>query len=106
MTVTADTDKSGNVERVSISSQPATMLDELAIRAGMLREVCPSDAVVGFVCPEKFRLHIYLRRSEDMTRIETVSRSLSGGTFRGAHRSQAWRHSILHRVPPRPLEDS
>jgi hypothetical protein len=86
MTVTADTDESGNVERISISSQPTTVSDELAKRAGVLFEVHRSDAVIGVECHRTFNLDISLRRSERVTRMDMVLPSGSGGTFHGVHR--------------------
>jgi hypothetical protein len=103
MTVTADTDESGNVARISISSQLTTMSDELANRAGMLREVCQSDAMLGFVYRGKFHLHIFLRQSEDVTRMDMALPSLSGGKFHSVHQGQVWRHSFHHRVPSPPF---
>jgi hypothetical protein len=100
MTVTVDTDDSGNVERIPISSQPTTMSDELANRAGRLREVRPSDAVIGFEYRGKLYLRTYRRSSEGVTRMETVLPSLSGGTCHSVHRGQAGRHSF--RRPPFP----
>jgi|SRR6516165_7474554 hypothetical protein len=103
MTVTADTDEPGNVERISISPQPITMSNELANLAGNLREVYPSDAVIGLACRGKFHRHISRDRSDDVTRMERVLPSLSGWKFRSVDRGRAWRHSLHHRGPPGPF---
>jgi hypothetical protein len=103
MTVTAVTDESANVERISSSSQPTTVSDEPANRAGMMREVRPSGAVIVLDYRGKFHLHIYLRRSEDGIRMETALPALSGGKFHCVHRYQAWHRSFRHRLPPPPF---
>jgi len=103
MTVTTDTDRSGNIERISITSQATTVPEELANCTGMLREVCPFVTVIDFERRWKFPLHIYRRRSEDETQMEMVITSLSGEKFHGVHRGHGWRHSFRHRVPPPPF---
>jgi hypothetical protein len=98
MGVRADTDGLANVEPISTSSQSTVVSDELAKLTGMLREFCPPDAVIGFEFDGRLHLHIYLRRSEDVTKMETVLPSLFGGIFHNVQRGQAGRRSFLHRV--------
>ena len=97
MSAGADADVLSNVERISISSQPTAVSDELARLTGMLREVCPRDAAIGFEYDGKLHLHVYVRRSEDVTRVETILPSLSGGIFHSVHRGKG-RQSFQHRV--------
>ena len=98
MSVRADTDASDNVERISIPSQSTAVSDELAKLTGMLREICPPDAVIGFEYDGRLRLHIHLRRSEDVTKLETVLPTLFGGIFHSVQRGQVGRHTFLHRL--------
>jgi hypothetical protein len=104
MTVTANTDEpASKVERISTSSQPITVSDEPANRAGMMHEVRPFDAVIILEYRAKFHVQIYPRRSENVTRMEMVLPPLSDGKFHNVHRDQARRRSFRHRLPPSPF---
>lgn len=97
MSVRAESDGADNVERIPIPSQLTTISDELAKLTGMLRKVCPSDAEIGFEYDGRLHLHVYLRRCEDVTSVETILPVLSGGTFHSVNRGQG-RRTFRHRV--------
>ena len=64
----------------------------------ILREICPSDANIGFEFDGKLHLNVQLRRFEDVTRVETALPSLCGMIFHDIRHGQVGRHSFLHRV--------
>jgi hypothetical protein len=94
----ANTEGLANVERISVPPKTTPVADELAKLTGLLREVCPSDAAIGFQYDGRLHLHIHLRRSEDVTKLEAILPTMCGGFFHDVHRGQVGRHSFLHRV--------
>ncbi len=72
--------------------------DELGRLTSMLREVCPTEAVISFDYNGALHLHVDVRLIEDVTKIEALLPSLCGGIFHSAQRRMTARHSFFRRV--------
>ena len=97
MSANVNADEPANVERIAVPSH-SLVTDELEKLTAMLREVCPRDAMITFEYDGRLRLHIQLRRSEDVTKMEAILPTLFGGIFHAVQRGQVGRGSFLHRV--------
>ena len=93
----ASRDESLNVEH--IVPTPSTFIsDQLPKMSAMLKQACPSDAVIRFEYDGQLRVHIDVRRFEDMAQVESMLPSLCGGIFGDVQRGLAKHHSFFHRV--------
>jgi hypothetical protein len=93
-----DAEATTKVERISVPTKATPVSDELSKLTAMLRGICPADALIAFEFDGKLHLHIYLRRFEDVTRLEVALPTLCGGIFHDVQHGQVGRHSFLHRV--------
>src|SRR5687768_481234 len=98
MNMVEDSYKSADVQPIRTPQRTMVISDELARLTGILREVCPPDGVITFGYDGALRLHIDVRRVEDVARIEALLPSLCGGIFHGVQRGLAARHSFFHRI--------
>ena len=87
----------GNIESIPIPSKSGVS-DELGRLLGILRGLCPRRAVILFEYDGALRVHIDIRRLEDVPVVETFLPSLCGGIFRDAQRGLSAKHSFFHRI--------
>jgi len=64
----------------------------------MLAALFPADSIIRFDFDGMLRVHLDVRRFEEMTTIEAQLPTVCGGIFRDVHRSMAQKHSFFHRV--------
>lgn len=72
--------------------------EELTRILGMLREVCPNDAVISFDFDGDLHVHIDVRRREEVTLLEALLPTLGGGLFHSLSRGATPHHPFFHRV--------
>lgn len=98
MSVETVADGTANVESMFANSQATPVSDELGRLRKMLLELGPCDAIIKFEFDGRLRLHIDVRRVEDVAMLEAVLPSLSGGIFHDVQRGMAGHNSFRHRV--------
>lgn len=90
--------QTGNVQQIFGVAQSTPVTDELRKLACALKPHCPCDTIITFEFEEKLRLHVDLRRFEDMTTIEALLPTICGGIFGNVRRGNAVGHPFFHRV--------
>jgi hypothetical protein len=87
-----------NVEPIFGTPGSTPVSDELQKLTAMLASVCPKESVITFEYNGKLRLHIDIRRFEEMTTIEALLPTICGGIFCNVQRGMAEKHSFFHRL--------
>ena len=90
--------ESGNVESMFAETQATPVTDELAKLRNVLVEHFPRDALIKFEFDGRLRVHVDVRRFEEVAVVEALLPSLSGGIYRDLQRSMTGHNSFLHRV--------
>lgn len=90
--------KAGNVEHIYGSADSTPVSDELNRLTAMLAPLCPRDSNIRFDFNGKLRVHIDVRRFEEMTTMEGLLPTLFGGIFEEVQRGMAEKHSFFHRL--------
>jgi hypothetical protein len=88
----------GNVEQLFGFPAGAPVSDELQKLTDMLAPFCPKDRVIRFEFDGKLKLHIDVRRFEDMAALEALLPALWGGIFDDVQRGITDKHSFFHRL--------
>ena len=87
-----------NVEQLFGFPDTTPVSDELRKLTDMLVPFCPKDCVIRFEFDGKLRLHIDVRRFEDMAALEALLPAMWGGIFDEVQRSITNKHSFFHRL--------
>ena len=93
-----DDKKSANIQPIRATQRTMVISEELGKLTSILHEICPPDGVISFEYDGALRLHIDVRRLEDVAKLEALLPSLCGGIFHGVQRGLTTRHSFFHRV--------
>ena len=98
--MTADTPAgdAANVESMFAEDQATPISDELDKLRSVLIEHFPRDALIRFEFDGRLRVHVDVRRFEDVAVVEAVLPSLCGGIFHGLQRTMSRHNSFVHRV--------
>jgi hypothetical protein len=87
-----------NVEQLFGLPDPAPVSDELQKLTDMLAPLCPKDCIIRFEFDGKLRLHIDVRRFEEIAALEALLPAMWGGIFYDVQRGIAEKHSFFHRL--------
>jgi hypothetical protein len=87
-----------SVEPIFGSPETTPVSDELRKLTAMLAPLCPRDSKISFEFNGKLRLHVDVRRFEEMTTMESLLPIIAGGIFSEVQRGNAEKHSFFHRV--------
>jgi hypothetical protein len=87
-----------NVEHLFGSPDLTPVTDELQKITKMLQVLCPKESVIRFYFDGRLRVHIDLRRVEELTMVEALLPTACGGIFQNVQRGMAEKHSFFHRV--------
>lgn len=74
------------------------VIDELNRMLEVVRGACPEDSFISFSFDGQFRLHVDVRRREDVTLVEAILPTLDHGLFYGLSRADTPQHKFYHRV--------
>ena len=85
-------------ETGSLPARPMLVSGELGRVMAKLRDSCPRETILTFEYDGTLRVHIDVRRVEDVTQIETLLPSMCGGIFSDAQRRLSANHSFFHRL--------
>ena len=88
----------GNVEQIYCSTESTPVSDELQKLTAMLAPLCPRESGIKFDFDGRLRVHIDVRRFEEMTTLEALLPTVCGGIFHEVQRGMAGKHSFFHRV--------
>ncbi|MCL6729172.1 hypothetical protein [Sphingomonas hankyongi] len=94
----AETGAAANVEQIFGSPESTPVADELQKLTSMLEALCPKDSIIRFEFDGQLRLHVDVRRFEEMTTLEALLPTACGGIFHGVQRGVAQKHSFFHRL--------
>lgn len=89
---------SGNVEQIYCSTESTPVSDELQKLTAMLAPLCPRESGIKFDFDGRLRVHIDVRRFEEMTALEALLPTVCGGAFHDVQRGLAEKHSFFHRL--------
>ena len=90
---------SQNVEPIFGSGDSTPVTDELQRLSAMIAPLCPGDSVIRFDFDCRLlRLHVDVRRFEEMTTLEALLPTICGGIFSDVQRGVADKHSFFHRL--------
>lgn len=98
MTAAVQVNSGPNVERMFGVADSAPVCDALRKLTSMLASTCPKDSVAKFEFDGMLRLHLDVRRYEDMTTAEVLLPTMCGGIFTDVQRGVADKHSFFHRL--------
>jgi len=98
MTTGHAVDQQADIELFPRGTRSMGVSEDLAHLRRTLIEVCPDEAVVTFEYDGTLRVHIDVRRVEDITQIETILPALCGGIFLQPQRRMSANHSFFHRL--------
>ncbi|HYX46312.1 MAG TPA: hypothetical protein VE820_05780 [Sphingomicrobium sp.] len=90
--------KAENIEHIHCPGDSTPVSDELRKLASMLVPLCPRDSSIRFDFDGSLRVHIDVRRFEEMTTLESLLPMLFGGIFHDVQRGMAEKHSFFHRL--------
>lgn len=90
--------KASRVARMPRQPRSNVVSDELNMISASLREACPPEANISFHFDGKLRVHIDVRKLEDVTRVEMILPTFGASMFHDIYRGQAPHHSFFHRV--------
>ncbi|MFC7535981.1 hypothetical protein ACFQPG_01205 [Sphingomonas sp. GCM10030256] len=93
-----ETGEPANVESMFAEAQATPVTDELEKLRSVLVEQLPRDALIKFEFDGKLRVHLDVRRFEDVAHVEALLPSLAGGIYRDLQRGLSRHNSFLHRV--------
>lgn len=77
---------------------PTPLTDELNRILNSVRDACPKGSIINFSFDGHLRIHIDVRRLEDVTLIEAVLPNIEPNLFYGWSRTATPHHSFFHRV--------
>lgn len=86
------------VEAIFRSPESTPVSDELERLTGMLATFCPKDTSIKFDFDGTLRVHIDVRRFEEMTTLEALLSTNFGGIFQDVQRGTSEKHSFFHRL--------
>jgi hypothetical protein len=98
MTATANHNPGKKVEPIFGSTERKSVTDELRELIAMLAPLCPKDSIIRFEFDGELRLHLDVRRFEDLAAIEMMLPRMMGGIFHDVQRGISERHSFFHRL--------
>ena len=98
MTAGSKPNAAGNVEQIYCSAETTPVSDGLHRLTAMLAPLCPRESSIRFDFDGKLRVHIDVRRFEEMTTLEALLPTVCGGIFHEVQRGMAGKHSFFHRV--------
>ena len=90
--------QASSVERLPSPPRSTVVSDELNMISASLREACPPESTISFHFNGKLRVHIDVRKLEDVTSVEAILPTLGASMFHDIQRGQAPHHSFFHRV--------
>jgi hypothetical protein len=98
--MTAETSRNPhpNVERIFGTDEPSAVSDELRALTATLTSVCPRESIIKFEYDGTLRLHLDVRRFEELAAMELLLPTICGGAFRDVQRGLSERHSFFHRL--------
>jgi hypothetical protein len=88
----------GTVEPFPIPPQSAVVSDELGRISSLLKSACPGDALIRFEFDERLRVHIDVRKQEELTLVEMQLEKLCHGLFSEIRRGDTPHRPFYHRV--------
>jgi len=77
---------------------PRSLSDGLRQLTGTLASVCPKESVIRFEFDGKLRLHLDVRRFEELAAMEILLPTICGGAFHHVQRGMSERHSFFHHL--------
>lgn len=96
------TERSGSdissVEPFPHSVQSTMVSDELNRILTLLRDACPTGALISFDFDGKLHVHIDVRKREEVTAVETVLPMIGLGLFQNLTRGATPHHPFFHRI--------
>lgn len=91
-------DSTGNVEPIFNSNRPASLTEGLRELTETLAAVCPKESVIRFEFDGKLRLHLDVRRFEELAAMEIMLPTICGSAFHDVQRGISERHSFFHHL--------
>nr|WP_246359792.1 hypothetical protein [Stakelama sediminis] len=85
------------VERLP-TPRKSSVTNELNAILLMLKEACPEKTVITFDFDGALRVHLDVRATQDIWKIEGLLPTLGGGIFRDIKRGSTPHHPFFHRV--------
>lgn len=98
MIVDRSTNAERSIEAIFRSPESTPVSDELQRLTSMLAPFCPKDTSIKFDFDGTLRVHIDVRRFEEMTTLEALLATNFGGIFQDVQRGTAEKHSFFHRL--------
>lgn len=87
-----------SVERLPAVERSTIITDELNRLLGMLRSVCPPEAIISFDFDGRLHVHIDVRSQSDGALIEARLPALGLGLFHDIAHGSTPHHPFFHRV--------
>jgi hypothetical protein len=89
--------KFGTVEEFP-HSHNCRVTDELNRIRGILHDICPPDAQIGFTFEGRLQVHIDVRKREELYVVEAVLPTLEAGLFHSLSRGRTPHHPFFQRL--------
>lgn len=88
----------GTVEAFPAPPHSTTVSDELGRISSLLKSACPENALIRFEFDERLKVHIDVRKQEELMLVEMQLEKLCHGLFSDIRRGDTPHRSFYHRV--------